>query len=106
MLDAHPRPRRARRNGPTRYEVAARHEDGRRVVVGFTARTTRRGLLNVMQARGEELVALMNLQEDGPKVSFARDGAGRWKMDFGRGWRVGFTGRTERQVACDPHRFD
>lgn len=98
MKDAtpNPRPRTA-----TKYEVAAVHPaSGRSAVMGFTARTTKLGLLAVMRQRGEELIELTGLGHTEP-IDFEKDGAGRWTARIGRtGWVVKFTGRTERHVAA------
>ena len=104
MRDATPRSARATYNRPTRYEIAAVHPDGREVTVGFTMRQTRHGLLRMMQSRGDELIELTDPTVDYP-MRFERDAAGRWHTELG-GWRVGFTGRTEKEVRDSVSRAD
>lgn len=95
MRNAIPNPRPAR---ATRYEITATHPALPPVVIGFTARKSRYGLLGIMQARGDELIALCNVgAEDGivfscrPKIHARVNG-----------WTIGFSGRTERDAQQDP----
>jgi len=87
MPDATPR---LRPRYATRYEVAAIGPAGERVVVGYTARKSRHGLLATMQARGEELLALCGTDDVMVRRAplHALIGA----------WRIQFTGRTERDA--------
>lgn len=96
MNDALPRTREQLQHRGTSYEVAARHPNGESVVVGFTPRTSRVGLLAVVRSRGDELIQLINVTDDTPN-KFYRDGADRWQLQIGE-WTVGFTGYTERDV--------
>ncbi len=77
------------RNRITRYEVVA--SDGRRRwLVGYTPRRSRHGLLVAMRAIGNDLIRVMGLTDveivTWPDTRTA---------DFGNGWRVYFSGRTQ-----------
>ena len=84
---------RLHRTHPTRYELAAVHPDGRRILVGYTVRKGRRSLLGAVRQRAEVLAALC-----GPEIAFGArvsDGA-----TIGP-WRIRYTGRTQREaVSC------
>lgn len=91
-------------NRGTSYEVAITHVDGRHIIVGFTTRTTKRGLIEMVQARGEELLAVMgDDMKDDVEYPFVRDDAGRWTWAIDE-WTIGFTGRTEREVYWELNR--
>lgn len=79
---------------PTRYEILAEHPDGRKYLIGYTPRLSRVGLLNAMRARGDDLVAKLPIGENDvmrfetkPRVHCTTSG-----------WRIGFTGRTQRDA--------
>mgnify|MGYP001584239683 CR=1 FL=1 len=73
---------------PTRYELAAIHPDGRRLLVGYTARRSRGGLLSMVRQRGETFTDATGADS----ITFgdrAADGATAGE------WSVRFTGRTK-----------
>lgn len=82
---------------PTRYEIEARHQDGRRFYVGQTARLSRQGLLAVMQSQGAALSALLFPGED-DEITF---GAKPKAYAVTGAWWVGFTGRTMKEAASE-----
>lgn len=83
-------------NAPTRYEVAMIADDGRKLVLGYTARKSRYGiddyLTEANRARMREFSGL--------------PGNTVWKIKRGSyvtaGWKIGFTGRTERDAKNAP----
>jgi hypothetical protein len=85
-------------NEPTRYEIAAWHNDGRRYLVCYSAGSvSRRTLFSVIQSRAVPLLAKLELGDD------ARIGPVSMKPRphcqlIGTDWQVGFTGRTQRDV--------
>lgn len=98
MKNATPSPR---PNTATYYEIVAAGPNGERVIVGFTPRVSRTGLMKEITARGEELVALMNPGDDDMlRTRFRRAGfiARAPEAYTDGGWTIGFTGRTERDV--------
>lgn len=97
MIDATPRDPHAIVNYGTRYEVAARHPSGESVVVGFTARNSKAGLIDVLRSRADELLALLDdSMDDDEEYPFERE-AGLWTWRV-NDWSIGFTGETERSV--------
>lgn len=81
----------------TRYEIIARHEDGRAYLVAYTPRKGGTGLRVAVQERTEAIVKATGLAADtrfdyhpGPRVSWT-----------GGGWTIGFTGRTELEAKRD-----
>lgn len=74
----------------TRYEIAARHSDGREIVVGYIARRSGRGLADKIQAEGGRLVAELDLPEDAKFKVKAKPRPHTFIHD----WWIGFTGRT------------
>lgn len=100
MRDATPDPR---PNTRTAYEVIASGPNGEKVILGFTPRVSKAGLVAMMQSRGDELLALTNPSDDDEIVfAFNRNfGALRVapRAELCRGeWCVRFTGRTELEV--------
>ena len=47
----------------TRYEITARHPDGRTYLVGYTPRKSRRGLLSAMQNVGGPMIEKLDIGE-------------------------------------------
>lgn len=88
-----------RRGYGTRYEIAATHPDGRRIVVGFTARKSRHGLLVIMRRRGAYLIEALMIGE-ADIITFHTKPRVHARV---AGWSVGFTGRTELQ--CQQEAF-
>lgn len=77
---------------PTRYQVAVYHRDGRKFVLGYTARKSRYGV-DAMLA-GADLAAIREFT--------GLPGSTVWKIKRGAyvfgDWSIGFTGVTERDV--------
>lgn len=84
----------------TRYEIAAKHPDGRAVVVAYTPRKSRPGILAAMRRRGPELVAALAVSDD-HELTWTK-GLDGWGANLGNGWRVAFTGRTQLDAVRDP----
>lgn len=76
----------------TRYEIAARHTDGRAFLIGFTPRKSRPGILAAMRGRAPTIIAALGIREDSV-LSWGRDAA-----TTSCGWRIAFTGRTQKDV--------
>lgn len=78
----------------TRYAVVLRTPDDRpEVVVGFTMRKSRPGLMEVLRSRGEEIVEYLGLDDDAT-MSFATQPLPH--AFIGKAGWAGFTGETER----------
>lgn len=106
MKDAEPRSFLGLKNRSTRYEVVARHrQTDARVVVGFTSKLSRSGLLKVLQSRGEELIAFTGMPEDARFTMNSRTtGSGRrFAFALAGDWIFEFTGRTERECRMANH---
>lgn len=83
-------------NYATRYEVALSLADGRKLLVCYTPRKNRSGLLSALQDRGKAILAhLPDLSDDAALTYAASTG-----FDLGDGHRVHFTGRTQRDAIC------
>ncbi len=78
----------------TNYEITARHPDGRVYLVGYTPRHSRAGLLSAILSVGPEIVEAINMGED-DELTFTK--APRWTASTS-GWKIGFTGRTLRDI--------
>lgn len=86
---------------PTRYEIAARHPDGRHYLIGYTVRRSRSGLLAAMRRVGPQTVAKLAIGESDliswhTKPVIHADVAGWW---------IGFTGRTQRDARFSELQF-
>lgn len=84
----------ALRNRLTCYEVTAKHPDGREYLVGYLYRTTKRGLFDMIRNRGQRICAGLGLSDDA-MMSFSESVSRRPVARIGE-WRIGLTGRTER----------
>lgn len=79
---------------PTRYEVAVeRGED--RYLVGYTARRSGRGLYAYLPGNEPLVMLVLDGLEDTPMKKRAK------AIEFGTGWTVRFTGRTERTALTE-----
>lgn len=78
----------------TKYEITARHSDGRSFLIGFTARKSRVGLLAVLRDRGDEILVKCGFT-DGAKAEYTK---GRFPCVLSEGWTIGFTGRTKLEA--------
>lgn len=79
--------------GPTRYEAILTLSGGRRLLVGYSARRSRTGLLNMIQRNGAAILALMPDLTDEHRMTWRTGG-----FDFGNGARVEWSGRTQRDA--------
>lgn len=79
----------ALKNYATRYEVAATHPDGRRLLVVYTPRKSRRGILAFNPNTARALVAVCGAD------SFTKGKGGAILIGE---WTVDFTGRTQREA--------
>lgn len=82
-------------NTPTRYQVAIWHTDGRLLVLGYTAR---KSIYGVEAIAGAPNAARLAREFSGLAGNTQWD---RLKLLHGRGyayagWRIGFTGKTEK----------
>lgn len=75
----------------TRYELAAIHTDGRRILVGYTDQRSRAGLLGMVQQRGTKFTDATGADSI-TWLARAADGASAGD------WVVKFTGRTQREA--------
>jgi hypothetical protein len=83
-------------NYATRYEVALSLDDGRKLLVCYTPRKNRAGLLSAIQNRGRAILAHMPDLSDDARMSYAAATG----FNLGDGHRVHFTGRTQRDAIC------
>lgn len=82
----------------TRYEVTATNGT-RTVLVGYTPRISRPGLLAVMQRQGDRLIATCGISDIDPiEFIVASNCHPRIHAHVGKHWIVGFTGRTQREA--------
>jgi hypothetical protein len=79
---------------PTRYEIVA-EKNGERVLVGYTARHSRPGLLAMARQNGQKLIDHFGIDENQLLV-FVRKAAG-WEADIGD-LHIRFSGRTQREA--------
>lgn len=84
------------KNFATRYEVALTMVDGRKMLVCYTPRKNKSGLLSAIQGRGKSILAKMPDLSDEARMSYAAAGG----FNLGNGCRVHFTGRTQRDAIC------
>jgi hypothetical protein len=78
----------------TRYEVRLTLPDGRTMLVCYTPRKSKAGLIDALQSRGKAILAHMpDLPEDAPLTYDKAQGFG-----LGNGARVVFSGRTQRDA--------
>jgi hypothetical protein len=82
------------RNYATRYEITARHPDGRTFLVCYTPRVSRTGLQLAMQNVGDRLVAALPVGEN-DEMTWHTQPRAHCKTS---GWEIGFTGRTQRDA--------
>lgn len=82
----------------TRYEIAAKHPDGRAFLVAYTPRVSRPGLLAAMRQRGEAIVAKLAIGESDIMTWHTKP---RVHCECS-GWIIGFTGRTQLEARNSP----
>lgn len=88
---------------PTRYEVCA-ERDGVRLLVGYTARRSRPGMLELCRRDGTAAALLAMSEPPGGYMAvwaWAMPWKPRESASIGDGWVVRFTGRTEKEAAAD-----
>jgi hypothetical protein len=78
------------KNYHTRYEVVA-EKDGRKILLGYTARVSRQGLWGFISSNAAKWCVFANTQ-DARFRKKASEG-----LDSG-GWHVHFSGRTQREA--------
>ena len=81
----------------TRYEITARHPDGRTYLVGYTPRKSRPGLLVAMRKFGAEIIDKLAVAED-DEITWATAPTPR---AFTGDWIIAFTGRTQRDARME-----
>lgn len=85
----------------TRYEIAARHPDGRALLIGYTPRLSRRGLVAAMQRHGEDVIRVLGIGA-ADEIAFATRPTIHAKTGA---WWIGFTGRTQLDARREPLPF-
>jgi hypothetical protein len=86
-----PRHRSAIVNYPTRYEITMT-ANGIETVLGYTRQRTRSALYNAMLPHKEAILAALGTGDFGWNVK-------TFSFENEQGFRIGFSGRTERQAA-------
>lgn len=76
----------------TRYEITARR-NGHSVLIGYTPRRSKPGLLAALQKHGPALVAFLGVGDD-DRITFHGSPAHAMVGE----WRLGFTGRTQARA--------
>jgi len=79
-------------NAPTRWEVAVIRNGETLEVLGFTARKTKMGIYNLM---ANDLTRHFTEPEMNRDIAYSA----KFGFTFGSDIRIGFSGRTERNVA-------
>lgn len=82
-------------NEPTRYEIIATHQDGRKFLVSYAGGSpSRYRLLSAMQSHGDALIEKLAVGET-DQITF-----GTKPRPFAKvcGWTIAYTGRTQREV--------
>ena len=81
----------------TRYEIAATHPDGRRLLIAYTPRVSRHGLLAAMRHNAGAVIAVLGIG-DADTITW---GTQPRPHAITCGWRVEFTGRTQRDARSE-----
>ncbi len=84
-------------NRSTRYEVAMIQPSGERILIGYTSRKSRHGLLERLRTQGPQIIAFLGLDDNAAMVPGKNAAAG---------FRIGetvfrFTGRTQRDAIME-----
>ena len=74
----------------TRYEVVLARQTGEKVLVGYTGRKSRKGLLNALRRHPDAVIELVGGEN---VATFTKEG-----LSFSSGWTAKFSGRTERDA--------
>jgi hypothetical protein len=84
------------RNTYTRYEVILTHQvgypHGQRLLVGYTPRRSRPGLVEVMRQHGDAIIAITGLQDS--HITVYKPDTKTYNLGPD-GWSVTFSGRTQ-----------
>jgi len=78
----------------TRYEVRLTLPDGRAMLVCYTPRKSKAGLLNAIQSRGKAILAHMPEMPEDSRLMYDKAQG----FSLGNGARVAFSGRTQRDA--------
>jgi hypothetical protein len=78
------------KNYHTRYEALLVGPDEQNILIGYTSRQTRRGLLDLLRRHPD---AVINLVGGDAKTTY-----GHKMVSFSSGWTAKFSGRTERDA--------
>lgn len=81
---------------PTRYEITARHPDGREFLICYQAyHKSASALMRAVRERGQTIIDKLAITDsDSAKLTKS------WPAHLTLGqWRLGYTGRTQRDVA-------
>jgi hypothetical protein len=78
----------------TRYEIAARHRDGHKLLIGYTPHKSRPGLLATVQKHGLEIIAVLGISESDQIIIEIQP---PYCCRIGE-WCIVFTGRTEARA--------
>ena|ERR1044072_9784657 len=81
------------KNYHTRYEIVA-ERDSDRLLIGYTPRKSRHGLLAAMQHVGQAIIERLNVGENDEITWQTKP----YIHAITSGWRIGFSGRTERDA--------
>lgn len=84
------------KNRRTRYEIIATKGDAK-VLVGYSARTGRRGLLSMLQQNGEAWTRFVGSNPKDCNISFRTPASAGADCE---GWHIRFSGRTQRDSIC------
>lgn len=92
---------RALQNRPTRYEAVVKHPNGRVALLGYSARHSRRGLLDMLHRHGLAVVHFLGLPDavhiDNGREPVLRIRAVKGGPECGT---VSWSGRTQRDAIC------
>lgn len=86
---------------PTRYEIVATN-GADTFPIGFTRGTSRASLLAAMRLKAKEIIQRCDVDEN-DQMTFGYEKRGSTSFAFatcGKGWRIGYSGRTEREASA------
>jgi hypothetical protein len=78
----------------TRYEIAARHRSGHKLLIGYTPHKSRPGLLATVQEHRPEIIAVLGISGSDEIIVETQP---PYCCHIGE-WSIVFTGRTEVQA--------
>jgi hypothetical protein len=94
-------------NRHTRYEVVVerrsgivreRHVDAQVILLGYTMRKSRQGLLEVCRRNGQQVIDVLGITADDHLIPAKKAADG---FVIGGSWQVRFTGRTQRDAIIE-----